>query len=199
MPDLEKNLKLLVGVIRGIRSKLTLPERKRREALEDYHGRNLNAKRRAKQRTIERAYRGIFKPRLRELERAARRAFSRTLKPARSNEEKKILRTMRRRFEKAVKMKVGVSVILELTGVTLPELRRHLAEQFKPGMTWENYGIDGWHIDHKRPCASFNLADPEQQKVCFHYTNLQPLWAAENMAKGAHLCEAEAHYGSRIV
>lgn len=50
-------------------------------------------------------------------------------------------------------------------------------------MSWENYGLDGWHIDHIRPCASFDLTDPEQQKECFHYTNLQPLWAEDNLRK----------------
>lgn len=51
-------------------------------------------------------------------------------------------------------------------------------------MTWENYGVHGWHIDHIRPCKSFDLTDPEQQKECFHYTNLQPLWWWENLEKG---------------
>ena len=52
-------------------------------------------------------------------------------------------------------------------------------------MTWDNWQHDGWHIDHIRPCASFDLADLEQQRQCFHYTNLQPLWAADNIRKGA--------------
>jgi hypothetical protein len=51
-------------------------------------------------------------------------------------------------------------------------------------MTWENWALDGWHIDHIRPCCSFDLTDPEQQKKCFHYSNLQPLWAEENWSKG---------------
>jgi hypothetical protein len=55
---------------------------------------------------------------------------------------------------------------------------------FKPGMTWDNYGRHGWHVDHIRPCAAFDLSDPVQQKKCFHFTNLQPLWASENMSKG---------------
>ena len=63
----------------------------------------------------------------------------------------------------------------------MAELKAYLELQFTDGMTWENRG--NWHIDHIRPCASFDLTDPEQQKQCFHYTNLQPLWAADNLAK----------------
>ena len=50
-------------------------------------------------------------------------------------------------------------------------------------MSWDNWSIKGWHIDHIRPCSSFDLSDPTQQKECFHYTNLQPLWASENLKK----------------
>ena len=60
---------------------------------------------------------------------------------------------------------------------------KYIEAQFKPGMTWERYGE--WHVDHIRPCASFDLTDPKQQKICFHYSNLQPLWAADNIKKGA--------------
>ena len=71
----------------------------------------------------------------------------------------------------------------ELTGCTGQQLVAHLEAQFLPGMTWANYAIDGWHIDHIRPCASFDLTDPEQQKECFHFSNLQPLWAEDNIRK----------------
>jgi hypothetical protein len=74
---------------------------------------------------------------------------------------------------------------LELVGCTVPELRQHLEAQFTEGMTWDSYGRHGWHVDHIRPCASFDLTDPEQQRQCFHYTNLQPLWAVDNIRKGA--------------
>ena len=74
---------------------------------------------------------------------------------------------------------------LELLGTDKAGLIAHLEAQFQPGMTWENQGQ--WHIDHIRPCASFDLTDPEQQRECFHFTNLQPLWGSENCSKGARL------------
>jgi len=69
-----------------------------------------------------------------------------------------------------------------LLGCTVAEARQHIAGLFKPGMSWGNYGR--WHIDHKRPCAFFDLTHHSQQQQCFHYTNLQPLWAADNIRKG---------------
>lgn len=71
-----------------------------------------------------------------------------------------------------------------LIGESPDFVRKYLESQFLPGMTWENHSPDGWHIDHKKPCSSFDLTDPEQQKACFHYTNLQPLWATDNLSKG---------------
>ena len=69
-----------------------------------------------------------------------------------------------------------------LVGCSAFELVTHLQKQFLPGMSWENYGK--WHVDHVKPCSAFNLTDPEQQRVCFNYTNLQPLWALDNLRKG---------------
>lgn len=71
----------------------------------------------------------------------------------------------------------------DLLGCTLAEARVHIERQFLPGMTWENHGA--WHIDHLRPIASFDLTDPEQVRAAAHYTNLQPLWALDNLRKGA--------------
>lgn len=70
----------------------------------------------------------------------------------------------------------------ELLGAPWVWVEAYLEEQFLPGMSWENHG-PVWHIDHIRPCASFDLADPEQQKMCFHWSNLQPLFAVDNLRK----------------
>lgn len=73
----------------------------------------------------------------------------------------------------------------ELVGCSPEELRKHLESKFKDGMSWENYGRHGWHVDHIRPIASFSLEDEQQQRECFNWRNLQPLWASENYKKGA--------------
>jgi len=70
---------------------------------------------------------------------------------------------------------------VELVGCTWPFLRQHLESQFVNGMSWENRRL--WHIDHIRPCASFNLSDISEQRKCFHFSNLRPLWSHENMTK----------------
>lgn len=85
--------------------------------------------------------------------------------------------------------KDGMSTV-ELTGCSTHFLKEHLEKQFKPGMSWDNYGMvdgntmNGWHIDHILPCKSFDLSDPEQARKCFHYTNLQPMWGPDNIRKG---------------
>ena len=56
-------------------------------------------------------------------------------------------------------------------------------------MSWNNYGIHGWHIDHIIPMDSFNLKIEKGQKLAFHYTNLQPLWAKDNIRKSNRLYE----------
>jgi len=72
-----------------------------------------------------------------------------------------------------------------LMGCSFDFFKQYMENLFKDNMSWNNYGKNGWHIDHIRPCASFNLTDPEEQKKCFHYTNLQPMWSSENISKGS--------------
>lgn len=95
----------------------------------------------------------------------------------------RLLKNMRRRLGHAVKAAGAKKSCgtMELCGCDGKFLAKHLECLFQPGMTWENYGK--WHVDHIRPCSAFDLSIPEQQKECFHYTNLQPLWASDNLKK----------------
>jgi hypothetical protein len=95
----------------------------------------------------------------------------------------KILHRLRTRILLVLHGKKKVESSLNLLGCSAEHLKKHLEEQFKDDMSWENYGIKGWHIDHIKPCASFDLSIIEEQKECFHYTNLQPLWWHENLSK----------------
>lgn len=94
---------------------------------------------------------------------------------------------LRRRMLLAVNGKRKMSSTFDLIGCTPEFLKDYLESKFSTGMNWDNYGYEGWHIDHILPCSSFDLTDPEQQKKCFHYTNLQPLWAKDNMSKGDNI------------
>lgn len=96
--------------------------------------------------------------------------------------EFRLLCVLRSRLNKFIKNKNKST--LQLTGCTINKLKKHLEKKFKKNMSWKNYGVKGWHIDHIVPCSSFDLTDLEQQKKCFHYTNLQPLWWYENLSKG---------------
>ena len=71
---------------------------------------------------------------------------------------------------------------IKLTGCSIEFFIEYIEQKFTKNMNWDNYGVDGWHFDHIKPCSSFDLSDQEQQKLCFHYTNYQPLWATTEIA-----------------
>lgn len=77
--------------------------------------------------------------------------------------------------------------MVEIIGCTMPFLKQYLESLFTKGMTWENYGFgyDKWNIDHIIPCENYDLTKIEEQKKCFNYTNLQPLWQSDNFIKGS--------------
>lgn len=99
----------------------------------------------------------------------------------------KLKRNLSRRVLHALNGESKSKNTMDLIGCSADFLKKHLENQFQPGMSWNNYGRNGWHVDHIVPCASFDLDDPKQQQKCFHYTNLQPLWAKDNMSKKAKL------------
>lgn len=89
----------------------------------------------------------------------------------------------RQSISKAVRQSGAVKAgrAVHLLGCSFVQFKEHLEERFLPGMSWDNYGK--WQIDHIRPLASFDLTDPEQQAVAFHFSNQQPLWALQNRLK----------------
>jgi hypothetical protein len=106
------------------------------------------------------------------------------LQQARISDKQVALRdNLRSRIRTALKAQnqVKSTKTLELIGCSIEELRKHLENLFTEGMMWQNYGM--WHIDHKKPCSLFDLTQESEQKACFHYTNLQPLWAIDNLKK----------------
>lgn len=98
----------------------------------------------------------------------------------------KLTLNLRTRVNSALKGRTKSDRTMNLVGCTIEFLKSYLESQFAPEMNWGNYG-SYWHVDHRRPCKSFNLLDSEEQKKCFHYSNLQPLEGKENMSKGAKI------------
>jgi len=94
----------------------------------------------------------------------------------------KLMTNIRNRIRMAIKRNTKSNFTLGLIGCSIDELKKYLEINFKEYMTWDNYGE--WQIDHIIPCSKFNLSNENEQKKCFNYSNLQPLWKEENRAKG---------------
>lgn len=107
-----------------------------------------------------------------------------------NDENHRLKKNLRSRLWHALAGKSKSASTVELLGCSIEQLKIHLQGLFQLGMTWDNYGNPdedhkkSWHVDHIRPCASFNLCNPIEQRECFHYTNLQPLWGKDNLSKG---------------
>lgn len=96
----------------------------------------------------------------------------------------KLQHNLRSRLRKALKGKPKAGSAVRDLGCSLSEFKKYMESRFQPGMTWENHGFNGWHIDHIIPMSSFDLTNIEEVRKACHYTNLQPLWWHENLAKG---------------
>ena len=94
----------------------------------------------------------------------------------------RLLGNLRHRVYMALKGICKSERTMKLVGCSIEELKNYLKKQFTTGMSWNNYGK--WHIDHIKPCVKFDLSKVSEQRRCFHYTNLQPLWAVDNLSKG---------------
>ncbi len=104
-----------------------------------------------------------------------------------TNIEFKIKDTLRSSLSKTLRKNTASkhSSVMKLLGCSIKDFRIYIESKFEVGMSWKNYGRIGWHLDHIMPCAIFDLSKPEHQKRCFHFSNMQPMWAHENHSKSA--------------
>lgn len=91
--------------------------------------------------------------------------------------------TIRKRILKLLGKKNNRNSSVDYLGCSIDQLKFYLEGKFKEKMDWSNHGLFGWHIDHIRPLSSFDLSNEQERKQAFHYSNLQPLWAQDNLIK----------------
>lgn len=106
-----------------------------------------------------------------------------------STGDRRISKQLRNRLlaalrSKGLRKRAENSAVRDL-GCSIPDFRAHIESQFTPGMSWDRR--TEWHFDHIRPLSSFNLSDPSQVRIACHFTNIQPLWATDNLKKGAKI------------
>jgi len=126
-----------------------------------------------------------YKDNMKKIKESAKRSMYRRIE---EDSGYKILVRYRTRLYKALKGISKSKCTKDLIGCSIEELKVYLENQFKNGMSWDNYGE--WHVDHIKPCITFDFTKEEEQKKCFNYTNLQPLWACDNLKKSARFNEA---------
>lgn len=83
----------------------------------------------------------------------------------------------------AIKVNAKSGSAVRDLGCSVDFLKTYLESLFQSGMSWDNWTLNGWHIDHISPLSSFNLSNRDELLKACHYTNLQPLWAKDNLAK----------------
>lgn len=99
----------------------------------------------------------------------------------------KVAYSIRDRVRRALGKKRKTGSAVKDLGCSVDFLIKYIESLWQPGMSWENHSQKGWHIDHKKPIASFDLTDRKQFLEAVNYTNLQPLWSCDNLSKGAKI------------
>lgn len=100
-----------------------------------------------------------------------------------SNINFRLAHNLRARLRSSIALGIKSGSFVRDLGCSIDELRLYLERQFQPGMSWENWSYHGWHIDHKVPLNVFDLTRREEFLEACHYTNLRPLWAADNFSR----------------
>jgi hypothetical protein len=153
-----------------LKKKLTLEERRRRYLL-----------RKKKNRECHKQEISLYMKEYRKRKKKERALYERIM--MKTNINFKLSKLLRNRLYKSIKNNQKVGSAVSDLGCSIPELKIYLESKFQPGMTWDNWSITGWHIDHIIPLDSFNLSNREEFLKACHYTNLQPLWAINNWEK----------------
>lgn len=166
-------------------------QKKRNEKQKDYYSKNrvkiLEEKSLyySKNKKEKREYDVIYNAKNKEKIREKKRLYQRTRR--RENIQCKLRHNLRRRLHHALRGAFKTGSAVRDLGCSISEFKTYLESKFQPGMSWETYGRIGWHIDHMIPLASFDLTDRGELLKATHYTNLQPLWAVDNLLKGANV------------
>lgn len=119
------------------------------------------------------------------------RNWERTKRRLKEDTNFRIATLLRKRLWSAVRFVTKSGSSVKDLGITIDGFRKYIESKFYPHklsgelMSWSNWGIHGWHLDHIVPLSRFDLQDRKQFLKAVHYTNLQPLWAEENRSKGA--------------
>jgi hypothetical protein len=158
---------------------------KRKDYMVEYRGSNKDKISEYNQKYYEQNKKQILKHKSSKVYRKHSREYEKNKRQ--NNILYRITGSLRSRLNQAIRNNKKHGTTKELIGCSIEFLKEYLSRLFQKGMSWENYGKNGWHIDHIKPCSSFDLTKPEQQKICFHYTNLQPLWAKDNIVKSNKL------------
>jgi hypothetical protein len=174
----EKDKRYKINNIEKIRER----DRKRSKTLQ-YKTRAKEYNQRDYVKEKRRAYNKKYREENLEVLKERDRLYAKNVK--RKNPQNRIKENIRRRILLALKNNSKSLPLEKLIGCEISFLIQYLENKFIKGMSWNNHGE--WHIDHIKPCTSFDLSKLSEQKKCFHYKNLQPLWAKDNLSKGAKI------------
>lgn len=157
----------------GVKAKMRVQNRAWRKAHPGYNSQKL---RRYREQNPDR-YKGYDTKR-----RAERTVYTRNRR--RTDLNFRLASILRGRVTAAIRGKNKSASTMSLLGCSIESFKLYLESKWESGMSWANYGrYPGWQIDHIVPCAIFSLEKPEHQKRCFHFSNMQPMWAVDNLSK----------------
>ena len=166
-------------------------QEKNKERVAEYHKQYVSSHK-EEIADYQRAHQKVHKEEIKEYQKEYQKKYHLTHKNnykreygirAMKNPKRRLSCYLRNRLNSAIKKNQRSGSAVRDLGCTIPELRFYLEGKFQDSMTWENWSLHGWHIDHVIPLAFFDLTDREQLLKAVHYTNLQPLWAMDNWKK----------------